>query len=425
MHLFPNREPKVPRAVRLAAVGLLALSLPALASTPWNDGDLFIGAPNGSYVVYAPDGTFKETISDGQGGTATTCAFDTQDNLYTANYESNRVIRFNGEVPHDIVQTIQTANGGLETIGFSDNGDLLAGHNFANIERLDAAGNSLQVTPVPRVDHIDLANDQTTVYFTQGAFGQPPTIFRLDTTSGQLLSNFATVPGNNRVHSLKLLAPGDGSGGLLVANETAVLRLDGSGNVIQTYTTPSAGGFFYQMALDPNGTSFWVNDYVTSNVYRFNINSGALEAGPINPGFGGFISNGLCVKGQLTAARDFRPPPVPLNTKTTALPVISTPLSGGQLRVTVSARLEIVSANPGDPLAPLAGQQISFFTRLSGNLICTATTNSAGVATCTGVISSARALLNLGFTASYAGTAQYNASGDYGSLLRLLGALGF
>jgi hypothetical protein len=107
--------------------------------------------------------------------------------------------------------------------------------------------------------------------------------------------------------ALRLLPPGDGSGGLLVTHvrrnedqtyfESDIKRLDGSGNVVQTYSV-SGADFWFSLALDPNGTSFWAGDGFTGNVYRFNIFTGARELGPIST----LGPLGICLKGEPTAA---------------------------------------------------------------------------------------------------------------------------
>ena len=108
---------------------------------------------------------------------------------------------------------------------------------------------------------------------------------------------------------MRLLPPGDGSGGLLVADGEDIKRLDGAGNIVQTYDEPSAAEWF-ALNLDPNGTSFWSADIATGIVTRFNIATGAIEVGPDPAPIRSEVA-GLCVLGELTAAGPRRPQPTP------------------------------------------------------------------------------------------------------------------
>ena len=103
--------------------------------------------------------------------------------------------------------------------------------------------------------------------------------------------------------ALRLLPPGDGSGGLLVATRGDIQRLDNTGATFQTYdvVAPPHDGWF-ALNLDPDGTSFWSGDFGTANFQRFDIASTAIGA-PINTGTGGNTLFGLCVLGEPTAAQ--------------------------------------------------------------------------------------------------------------------------
>ena len=57
------------------------------------------------------------------------------------------------------------------------------------------------------------------------------------------------------------------------------------------------------LTLDPNGTSFWSSNDVTSNFYRFNIATGVVEVGPVNTGTPTQTVFGLCALGEPTAAQ--------------------------------------------------------------------------------------------------------------------------
>jgi hypothetical protein len=79
--------------------------------------------------------------------------------------------------------------------------------------------------------------------------------------------------------------------------------------------------------------------------------------------------------------------------------------------------LTIVSATltRTDTNAPLAGQRITF--KAGSTTICTATTNSGGTASCSGLGALLAITLNGGYTASFAGTTTYAPSSGHGSIL--------
>jgi uncharacterized repeat protein (TIGR01451 family) len=117
---------------------------------------------------------------------------------------------------------------------------------------------------------------------------------RFDVCSTAQLSDFAGGLTGANAYALRLLP----SGGLLVADTQSILRLDSSGNVIQTYDKDGEDGWF-ALNLDPNGTSFWSADFNTADVVKFNIASGAEEQ-TFNTGTGGSTVFGLTVFGEIT-----------------------------------------------------------------------------------------------------------------------------
>ncbi len=296
----------------------------SMRSTDWLLGDVFAGIGNGSYNVFQNDGTFKETIVDGLGGFTTGAAFNPGlDKLYTTNFTNTKIVVYNDADPHTIAQVIDAAvnspGGHTESIVFAANGEFYAGHPDGNgdIHKYDATGTFLQSYDVATEnrgsDWIDLAADQATMFYTS----EGGRIMRYDVVNDVQLADFADIGGTN--YALRILPPGDGSGGLIVANTTDIKRLDGSGAVVQTYDAPGENAWF-AMNLDPNGTSFWGGDFVTNNFYRFNISTGTIELGPVSSLPVGNLF-GLAVKGEITSslalevAFDIKPTscPNPLN----------------------------------------------------------------------------------------------------------------
>jgi hypothetical protein len=304
--------------VALAWAALIPLT--AQAVTTWQVGDVFAGVGNGNYNVYNNSGTFKETINQGTAfggqpqnstGFTTGCAFNPpQDHLYTTNFSTSNVVRFQDPSPHSVDQTIVTpaqvslpytgaGDASSESVVFAANGDFYVGHadGTADVHKYNSAGTFIRdfdvATEIRGSDWLDLAADQQTLFYTS----EGNRVLRYDLAADAQLTDFATgLPGSN-AYALRILPPGDGSGGVLVADSQTIVRLDGSGNVVQQYDTETENQWF-ALNLDPNGTSFWSGSFDTNNFYRFNIASGAIEVGPIASGGELF---GLCLKGEPTA----------------------------------------------------------------------------------------------------------------------------
>jgi len=312
----------LPRLALMSSLVLVLLAVTLSFSSPlvpaeaaeWLKGDVFVGVSSGAYNVYSNSGVLKETISDGLGGFTTGCAFNAdQSKLYTTNFSNNKVVIYQSKHPHTI-QTIDTGPTAAqnESIVFAFNGDFYVGHAAGDhkIHKYDAAG-TLIATFAPVVggkgtDWIELAADQKTIFYTS----EDTVIRRFDVSTNTQLPNFAdlTALGAGELRALRLLPPGDGSGGLLVAHTNfGVLRLDSSGTVVKTYTVTGENGAsgsdaWFALNLNPNGTSFWAGHSGSSHFYRINIVTGAIELGPISTGTAFFSVFGICVQGELTAA---------------------------------------------------------------------------------------------------------------------------
>ena len=353
-----------------AAIAGLTLAASATAATTWNVGDVFAGIASGSYNVYSNSGAFKETISDGSGGFTTGCSFNPSlDKLYTTNFSASKVVVYDNTSPHSIVQTITTGKAAAESIVFAGNGHFfVGGPSDPEIEEYDASGTLVDNDTVAAdgtggPDWIDLAADQKTIFYTS----ESRVVRRFDAAADVQLADFATLPGAGTAFALRLLSPGDGSGGLLVADRGDVKRLDGSGAVVQTYDVSGEDSWF-SLNLDPNGTSFWAGDFGTNNFYRFNIATGAVEVGPIASGGALF---GLCLKGEITAAvgNIVLTPPTAQNEAGTSHTVTATvtsagnPLPGGLVSFSV-----IAGPNTGEVSNPNTGE-------CSANSDCTTDSN--------------------------------------------------
>ena len=266
--------------------------LTALAATTWNLGDVFVGVEGGKYNVYDNSGVFKQTISNPAGGYTTGCAFDKAGNFYGTYLSANQVIKFDGSDPHSS-SFFGSGFSIPESLVFDKHGNVYVGNTGGGIREYAPNGTFIKtVIPTTRVDWFDLAADQDTILYTQ----EGSDIKRVSAGTGLSLSNFTTGTAN-QAFALRIL-PG---GSVLLADRNNVKRYDSAGTVVQTYTVGNEGTWF-ALNLDPNGSSFWSGNYGSSNFYRLNIASGAVEIGPINTGTTAFTLFGICLKGELTAA---------------------------------------------------------------------------------------------------------------------------
>jgi uncharacterized repeat protein (TIGR01451 family) len=281
-------------AIAITPVLLAAVApVPARAISTWVTGDVFVGVGGGSYNVFDSAGNLKETISDGIGGTTTGCTFNPDmSKLYATNWTNDRVDVYDA-TSHALVQSFRTRTDHNESIVFAADGTYYVSHPANGIEHYSAAGVLLATLAANvRSDWMDLSSDQKTMFFTD----EGPVIHRWDLSTNTRLADFATSPTGS-AFGIRLLPPGDGSGGLLVAAATNVLRYDGAANVVQTYNNPaSPENSWFALSLGVDATTFWAT---TNRFYHFDLATGHVLLGPITPGP---IAAGICVKGGATAA---------------------------------------------------------------------------------------------------------------------------
>ncbi len=300
-------NPLLTRTARMAAITSPNVA-PKAANAVWNIGDVFLGVSNGQYQVRAPDGTLKEVINDGLTGYTTGCAFDSTGNLYTTNFGSSVVDKYNPIDPHPHTR-FGSGYSIPESVVFDAQGRVYVGNlaGAVGIKQLAPDGTFLRTIINTRVDWFDIAADQDTIYYTQ----EGGDIKAVSISTGNSLPNFATSRANV-AYAIRILP----DGGVLLANNVNIQRYNSAGVVVQTYSVSGESSWF-SLNLDPNGTSFWSGGYTSANVYRFNIQTGALEAGPINTGTGPSTLFGICVNGELTVGG---PTPTDTPTGTPATP---------------------------------------------------------------------------------------------------------
>lgn len=286
------------------SVLVAGLTIPLQSATTWGVGDVFVAIGGGSYKVYSNTGTFKETITTSSDLTAG-CAFNSQFDLYTTNSTNTKVFKFDGDIPHSLLQTVDTnansAAGHSESIVFDASGNFYVGHQDGNrdVLKYNSAGAFQDNFDVPfelrGSDWIDLAVDQKTLYYTS----EGTRVLRYDVAADVSLDDAPVAAGAlTKAFALRLLSPFDGTGGLIVANNANIKRLSGSpsGAVVRTYDA-SGQNDWQTLALDPDGVHFWAGDWKTGKLYKFNLGSSSPVLGPISTGANKSLG-GICVMGQ-------------------------------------------------------------------------------------------------------------------------------
>jgi ribosomal protein L35AE/L33A len=267
-------------------------------SAPSDRGDVFVGMTDGRVFWYGPDGTYKRTLSGVSDGEASGLAFDSARNLYVPHWYSKIPLQ-----PGNTVARFDT-NGNLlgvfgsgyncnpSSFAFDAAGNVYVGQAdcSGNIFKFDAAGNFLRafaaLTGRRGADHIDLASDGCTMFYSN--WTKDVMRFNVCTNTQMLPFNKLPMPGEQAFH-LRILP----DGGVLVADTEVIVRLDASGNQIQTYVVPGPN---YWSGVDLVGDgSFWATNSASADVYKFNLSTGAVLA-RFNTGTGSWTAVGVAIK---------------------------------------------------------------------------------------------------------------------------------
>jgi len=230
---------------------------------------LFVGISPGTIKRFAPDGTLLQTLTTGLNGTVSGMGFDKAGNLYATDFTAGNVSKFDPKAGTLLGTFGSGFNCQPETIVFDGAGNAYVGEQGCshNILKLDPAGKLLTTFTVATEeqgsDDIDLSADNCTLLYTS----EGPSILRYDVCRNQQMTPFAT--GLKKALVLRILP----DGGVIVGDLTDIVRLNASGQQVMTYTAPGEQ-CLYSVTLDQDGTSFWAGDYCSSNIYRFDINSG-------------------------------------------------------------------------------------------------------------------------------------------------------
>jgi hypothetical protein len=317
-------------------IALTITSVSAGSPVDWVVGDVVVAAGNGSYQVWhsgnpnasKPSYTKLVTLNDGvtpTGGGTAGCTFDSAYRLFTTNVTNSKVIRFSIDAGHGPISDIAAATlRQNESVAFDGQGNFYVGYagtntSTAGLAKYSHNGAQQHLFSPPTValensgvDWIDLASDGQTVFYTS----EGRKIFTFNTaaptTPSSVYADLSTLHGagtSGKLFAIRILPAGDGSGGVLVADQTNVKLVKASGGVItsvQVFKFKNESNL-QALSLDPaNPARFWVGDASTNDLIQFDMSTGSTVV-TLNTGTGTNLG-GVCVDGGFSAAQNFAPP---------------------------------------------------------------------------------------------------------------------
>ena len=270
----------------------------ALAA-PFNTGDIFAGIGGGTVAHYANNGTFIENLTAGSGSFQTGMAFDGSGNLYSTNFDSGTITRYdtNGAVLPP--NPFNVPGSSPESISFAADGSFYVGRAASTVQHYAANGSLLQTYTMPQnTDWQDLAADQTTLFYND----EGGAIRRWNVATDTALPDFAnnTANGGSNSFALRILANGD----VLSAAGGIVTQYDALGAFLGSYDVSGVDSFF-ALNLDPDGTHFWSGSFSTNTLYEFTIGNFGSDVSDFSFATGGALF-GVALAGELTVGG---PPP--------------------------------------------------------------------------------------------------------------------
>jgi len=244
-------------------------------------GDLLLSFEKGTVQWRGPDGTLKAELTSTVPGHTEGIRFDAAGNLYATRWcvdagctTGNTVEKFNVHgVSEGSVGSGYNCNPG--SITFDAAGNMYVGQADCSGQILKIAAGRPSVAYQVAAERrgslwVDLASDGCTIFYT--SLG--PNVKRFDVCTTTQLPDFnlAPLPGGE-THALHVLP----DGGVLVSTGQVVSRLDAGGALVQTYSVSGESQYWTGVDLVGDGT-FWAVNYYASNVYKFDLATGAVLA---------------------------------------------------------------------------------------------------------------------------------------------------
>jgi WD40 repeat protein len=273
----------------------------------FSPGDVFVSVSKNKIQWHSPNGTLYNVLETRMPNFITTgMAFDYVGNLYVAGLTSHNIAKFSNN--GTLLGTFGGNYSGYpESIIFDSEGNVLIGQatnpgSDVNTPVLKFDRNGLHLATYNVAvdelgsDWIELSPDQCILYYTS----EGNTIKRYNICTNNQIPDFVDgLP--NKAFALRLLP----DGGLIVANQDTILRLNAVGQILQTYDAPGEDSWF-TLNLDVDDKSFWSAAHRTGNVYKFDIATGnqllKFNTGPNTSVYG------LAINGEKPLSVDNLPP---------------------------------------------------------------------------------------------------------------------
>ena len=377
---------------------------------PFRQGDVFASVSPGQVWVFRRDEATNTyvpvlALSTGQPTLQTTgSAFDRDGNFYVTTFTegatNGTVVRFarDFDASTQTPLSLPTGASAPESISFDAQGRMYVGHARLPTDRvvLMTTSGTIVDTFAPATegyqgdatnphgtDWVDLASDQKTLFYTS----EGRLIKRYDVAARAQLDDFANLSDRDapsgRLFALRILP----DGGVLVADNVNIKRLDAQGTLIQTYDVEyrahacerngaRAYDQWFAVNLDPDRESFWSGDTCTGEIHRFRISDG-FHLDTIDTGWPGTLF-GVSIFGELTGGTTPPPPPPPPDPKCEAFTLgVQSAVLNSCSTLTLCARLICDGA-------PLAGRLVKF--TIAGYDFGETLTNEQGFAIMPGIM---------------------------------------
>jgi hypothetical protein len=244
-------------------------------------GDIFISLEYGAVQWRTPDGALRGVLTSTMGGTTEGLGFDAAGKLYVGRWRHDSM-----GLTGNTIEVFNTSGHSAGRFGggydcdprvtvFDAAGTAYVGESGCRGAILKFAPGQAQPTVfVAAPDRqgvfwMDLGADGCTMFYTS----MGPNVKRYDVCAETQLPDFnaAPLPGGE-THDLRVLP----DGGVLVSSGAVIARLDAGGVLTRTYQTGTEA-MWVGLDLVGDGT-FWVGGYYTSNLHRFDLDSGAVVA---------------------------------------------------------------------------------------------------------------------------------------------------
>ena len=263
--------------IAMLAAASLQLQARVVSFAP---GDVFVSLEYGPVQWHLADGTLRQILIPTVPGLGEGMAFDASGNLHIARWcvdspcehTGNTVEKFN-VLGQSMGEVGSNFNCNPHTIDFDAAGSAYVGQAGCRRTILKFVQSENQPTEHFVADEgggvfwMDLADDNCTMFYT--SIG--PNVKRYDMCTDTQLPDFnaGALPGAF-THDLRVLP----DGGVLVSNAGVIARLDQFGVVTRTYDVPGEGALWAGLDLADNNTTFWVANYFSSIVHKFNLDDG-------------------------------------------------------------------------------------------------------------------------------------------------------